>query len=388
MREYIPYSRQKVTEEDAHEVMEVLKSPFLTTGPKVPSFETTLASKVCSKYAVATNSATSALHIACLALGLKKGDWLWTSPITFVASANCGLYCGASIDFVDINISTGLMDIKKLERKLEIANKLGKLPKILIPVHLSGASCEMEKIKSLSNQYGFSIIEDASHALGGTYKDQPVGSCQYSDITVFSFHPVKIITTAEGGVATTNNSALACKMSELRSHGITKDPKRFLIDNPPPWLYEQQSLGYNYRMNDIQAALGLSQLKRLNKIVLKRNEKLETYRELLKSLPVKLLDISENVYSSVHLSVLSFKNVDEDRHRKIFKDLIKNKIGVQLHYFPVHLQPFFMNLGFKEGQFPASEKYSKTSLSIPLFPELKLEEQKYIVQTLDDILNE
>ena len=388
MREFIPYSRQNVTQEDTEAVLEVLNSRYLTTGPKVESFEANLASKVNSKYAVATNSATSALHIACLALGLEKGDWLWTSPITFVASANCGLYCGASIDFVDINPSTGLMDVRKLERKLKIANKLGKLPKILIPVHLSGASCEMEKIKSLSNQYGFFIIEDASHALGGTYKSQPVGSCQYSDITVFSFHPVKIITTAEGGMATTNISELDCKMSELRSHGITKDPKKFSKENPPPWLYEQQSLGYNYRMNDIQAALGLSQLKRLDQIVLKRNEKLEIYRELIESLPVKLLEINENVYSSVHLSVISLNNVDEKRHRMIFENLRKNEIGVQLHYFPVHLQPFFRNLGFKEGQFPAAEEYSKTSLSIPLFPELKLNDQKYIVLTLDSMLNE
>ena len=386
MREFIPYSRQNVTQEDTEAVLEVLNSRYLTTGPKVESFEANLASKVNSKYAVATNSATSALHIACLALGLEKGDWLWTSPITFVASANCGLYCGASIDFVDINPSTGLMDVRKLERKLKIANKLGKLPKILIPVHLSGASCEMEKIKSLSNQYGFFIIEDASHALGGTYKSQPVGSCQYSDITVFSFHPVKIITTAEGGMATTNISELACKMSELRSHGITKDPKKFSKENPPPWLYEQQSLGYNYRMNDIQAALGLSQLKRLDQIVLKRNEKLEIYRELIESLPVKLLEINENVYSAVHLSVISLNNVDENRHRMIFENLRNNKIGVQLHYFPVHLQPFFKFKGFCEGYFPCSEQYAKTAMSIPLYPELELQDQHYIIQCLKSIL--
>ena len=388
MREFIPYSRQNITQEDTEAVLEVLNSRYLTTGPKVESFEANLASKVKASYAVATNSATSALHIACMALNLGEGDFLWTSPITFVASANCGLYCGASIDFIDININTGLIDIEKLEKKLEIAQELDKLPKILIPVHLSGASCEMQKINELSNKYGFSIIEDASHALGGTYKSQPVGSCQFSDITVFSFHPVKIITTAEGGMATTNNSELACKMSELRSHGITKDPKKFSIDNPPPWIYEQQLLGYNYRMNDIQAALGLSQLKRLDQIVLERNEKLEIYRELIKSLPVKLLEINENVYSSVHLSVISLNNVDENRHRMIFENLRNNKIGVQLHYFPVHLQPFFRNLGFKEGQFPAAEEYSKTSLSIPLFPELKLKDQKYVVQTLDSILND
>lgn len=387
MKEYIPYSRQSVTEEDIQSVNRVLRSDYLTTGPTVPLFEETVSAKLEVSHAIATNSATSALHIACLSLDLKKGDFLWTSPITFVASSNCGLYCGAKIDFVDIDISTGLIDIKKLEQKLKIAEKEGKLPKVIIPVHLAGASCDMKSIKDLSIKYGFYIIEDASHAIGGKYKNFYVGGCQYSDITVFSFHPVKIITSGEGGLATTNNFEFAQKMRDLRSHGIIKENSRLNTSNPSPWLYEQQTLGFNYRMSDINAALVLNQFKRIDKIVELRNQKLRNYIKLIKDMPIKFLDISEDVKSSVHLGIISFNDIDEKKHREVFSSLRLNNIGVQLHYSPVHLQPFYRKLGFTKGQFPVSEKYSSSSLSLPLFPELSLNMQENIVGCLKESID-
>ena len=288
---YLPYGKQTISEKDINAVIKVLKSEYLTQGPVVPEFENALSKEVNARHTVATNSATSALHIACLALGLEKEHWVWTSPTTFVASANCARYCGAKIDFVDIEKETGLMSITELKRKLERAKERNRLPKIVIPVHLTGSSCDMIKIKELSDEYGFNIIEDASHAVGGKYQEEPVGDCRYSDITIFSFHPVKIITSGEGGAATTNNIEIANKMRKLRSHGITKEQEEFVNEPAGPWSYEQQMLGYNYRMTDIHAALGLSQLSEIEKITTERRRQYESYKHLIKELPVSLLEI-------------------------------------------------------------------------------------------------
>ncbi len=382
--QYIPYGKQTVTDDDISSVVEVLKSPFLTQGPVIKKFEDRISKKTNSKYSLSFNSATSALHIACLSLGLGKGDWLWTSPTTFVASANCGRYCGANVDFVDINPLTGLIDIEKLSLKLKYAKNINKLPKILIPVHLAGTSCNMSEIKKLSDIYGFDIIEDASHALGGKYKGKPVGCCEYSRICVFSCHPVKIITTGEGGIITTNDKNIFEKMEKLRSHGITKKKDNFLNSDPAPWHYEQQDLGFNYRITDIQCALGLSQLERLEEIVLERNSLLERYRKLLHDLPLKLMEIPKDVFSAVHLGIIRFLNYDPLIHKSIFKDLKNNGIGVQIHYIPVHLQPYYKKFGFKEGDFPNSESYAKNSFSLPLYPGISSEIQEYVVTKLKE----
>ena len=388
MSNFIPYGKQTITETDINNVNEVLKSEFLTQGPKVPEFENTICKKVKANYAVATNSATSCLHLACLALGLGKGDYLWTSPITFAASANCSQYCGANIDFVDINQETGLIDIDNLQNKLEIAKKEHKLPKVLIPVHLAGSSCEMKEIDFLSKKYGFKIIEDASHALGGKYKDFPVGSCKFSSITVFSFHPVKIITTGEGGVATTNDKELAQKMTDLRSHGIIKQDERFLFESEGDWYYEQQMLGFNYRLTDIAAALGISQISRLEEIVKERNALYLNYKKLISDLPIKLLKIPNNVYSSIHLAVIKFNTHNKKMHKYIFKKLRENQIGVQLHYYPVHLHPYYRDLGFKKGDFPKSETYKDTAMSLPLYPGLRYQQQEKIIDIFNKLLKE
>ena len=329
---FLPYGRQTLTESDVAAVVEVLRSPFLTQGPAVPEFEQSISSRVRAKHGVAVNSATSALHIACLALDLKPGDILWTSPITFVASANCARYCGAEVDFVDIDPLTGLISISALQEKLQYAEKHGQLPKVLVPVHLTGTSCDMEAIGVLAKYYGFAVIEDASHAIGGSYRDIPVGSCQFSDICVFSFHPVKIITSGEGGIATTNNAELFTRMSDLRSHGITKDPSRFKQLPAGPWSYEQQSLGFNYRMTDFQAALGLSQLARLDIMVSERNKLRQKYESLISNLPVNLLNIPDDVYSSVHLAVILLEGMNAEQHIQVFEGLRSCDIGVQLHY--------------------------------------------------------
>ena len=381
---YIPYGRQSITDDDISRVVEVLKSPFLTQGPIVKKFEDEISRRTNSKYSLSFNSATSALHIACLSLGLSKGDWLWTSPITFVASANCARYCEANVDFVDIEPLTGLLDIDKLSLKLCEAKKINKLPKILIPVHLAGSSCNMDEIKKLSKIYGFYVVEDASHALGGKFKAKPVGSCDFSDICIFSCHPVKIITTGEGGIATTNDKNIYERMEELRSHGITKKKEKFIKVDAEPWYYEQQNLGFNYRITDIQCALGLSQLKRLEDIVTERNRLLERYRRLIESLPIRLMEIPKDVKSSVHLGIIRFLNYDPIIHRLIFEDLISNGIGVQVHYIPVHLQPYYKELGFKEGDFPNSEFYAKNSFSLPLFPGLSDENQDHVINKLKD----
>lgn len=383
---FIPYGRQFVSEDDITAVVEVLRSPFLTQGPNIEAFEQAVATKVGAQYGVAVNSATSALHIACLALGLSTGDHVWTSPTTFVASANCARYCGAEVDFVDIDPSTGLMSIELLINKLKGAELQGTLPKIIIPVHLTGSSCDMRAIGLLADKYGFSVIEDASHAIGGEYENKPVGCCSHSNITVFSFHPVKIITTGEGGLATTNDSELARIMVELRSHGITKEVSRFEKPASGSWSYEQQHLGFNYRMTGIQAALGFSQLQRLDEIVVERNKQFMYYQDLLDGLPVKLLDVPDDVLSSVHLAVIRLKKNNSAYHRQVFEGLRAEGIGVQVHYTPVHLQPYYRRLGFSDGDFPAAEKYAHSAISLPLFPGLHEHDQGLVVRFLTNLL--
>jgi UDP-4-amino-4,6-dideoxy-N-acetyl-beta-L-altrosamine transaminase len=379
----IPYGRQDINQADIEAVIEVLQSDFLTQGPQVPRFEKSVANHVGVKYALAVNSATSALHIACKALELKSGDWLWTSPITFVASANCALFCGAKVDFVDIDPSTFNICPQKLSEKLIAAEKIGKLPKIVIPVHMCGQSCDMEVIHALSKKYGFKIIEDASHAVGGRYKNEFIGNCKYSDITIFSFHPVKIITTAEGGMALTNIEDLANKMDLFRSHGITRDVSKMTRESDGPWYYQQIELGYNYRMTELQGALGLSQMHRLDEYVLKRHQIALTYRELLEDLPLLLPIQHKDCYSSFHLYVVRLlKNKIKKSHRQIFESLREEGIGVNLHYIPVHIHPYYQNLGFKPGDFPESEIYYEEAISLPMFPTLNFTEQNYIVSAL------
>ena len=386
MASYLPYGRQTITEADITAVVDVLRSPYLTQGPAVPAFEQAVAAKVDAHHGVAVNSATSALHIACLALGLRPGDRLWTSPITFVASANCGRYCGATVDFVDIEPTTGLMSMDALAAKLEVAERDGTLPKVMVPVHLAGSSCNIAAIGSLAERYGFAVLEDASHAIGGRYQGEPVGNCRHSAITVFSFHPVKIITTGEGGLATTNDPLLAQRMADLRSHGITRDEARFERPAAGPWSYEQQQLGINYRMTDLQAALGLSQLQRLEGIVAERQRLLEQYRQLLAGLPLRLLDIPSDVHSALHLAVIRLENPSPDHHRQVFDGLRAAGIGVQLHYTPVHLQPYYRRLGFQEGDFPEAEAYASNAISLPLYPGLQETDLQRVADTLTTLL--
>lgn len=380
----IAYGKHFISKSDISAVNKVLKSDKLTQGPLVNEFEKKLLKKVNAKFGVAVNSATSALHIACMSLGLKKGELVWTSPITFVASANCAKFCGAEIDFVDVN-NYGLMCVNDLEKKLIKAKKNNRLPKVVIPVHLAGSSCDMKKIKKLSVEFGFYIIEDASHAIGGEYKGSKVGSCKYSDICVFSFHPVKIITTAEGGMATTNNDTFARKMRLFSSHGITKEEDEFDFKNKGSWHYEQHILGYNYRMNELQAALGISQIERLEKIVNERNKLYKIYKKEFNDFDISILEIPNNVRSSVHLAIIK---VNFNIHKELFERLRREGIGVQLHYQPVHLQPFYRRLGFKEGDFIKSENYAKESITIPLYPGLRKNKQKLIVKKIKNILKE
>jgi UDP-4-amino-4,6-dideoxy-N-acetyl-beta-L-altrosamine transaminase len=384
---FLPYGRQTITDADIAAVEAVLRSPFLTQGPAVPAFEQAVAAKVGAAHGVAVNSATSALHLACLALGLGPGDRLWTTPITFVASANCGRYCGADVDFVDIDPATGLMSVAALEQKLQQANHHGTLPKVVLPVHLTGSSCDMAAIGQLAQQYGFAVLEDASHAIGGLYQGEPVGNCRHSAITVFSFHPVKIITTGEGGLATTNEPYLAQQMAELRSHGIVREPERFERPSAGPWVYEQQQLGFNYRMTDLQAALGLSQLQRLEAIVAERNRLLRTYRELLADLPLRFLDVPDDVISAVHLAVIRLEGASPERHRHVFENLRASGIGVQLHYSPVHMQPYYRRLGFGEGQFLESELYGSSAISLPLFPGLSDKDMDKVASSFSALIN-
>ncbi len=385
----IPYGRQEITEEDITEVKKVLCSDFLTQGPIVPKFEQSVADYCGASYAVATNSATSALHIACLALDLGPGDLLWTSPNTFVASANCGRYCGADVDFVDIDPKSYNMSIDLLTKKLIHAQKLGKLPKIVVPVHFAGQPCNMSKIHELSKYYGFKIIEDASHAIGSSYNKIKVGSCAHSDITVFSFHPVKIITSAEGGMALTNDKKIADKISRLRVHGITNDNSKMKKQYKNEiWNYQQIELGFNYRMNDIQAALGLSQLKRLDQYVKRRHEIAAIYDSALKNLPLITPSQATGVYSSYHLYTILIKfNSDFKSQKQVYNELRKNNIESNIHYTPVHRHPYYEKLGFKKNDFPVAEKFHKEVISIPLFPSLQESQQNYVVQTLKKVMN-
>ena len=384
----IRYSEQEVTEEDILEVVKVLRSKFLTQGPTVLEFERLVASYCGAKYSVAVNSSTSALHIACLALGLGSGDLLWTSANTFVASANCGIYCGAEVDFVDIDPRTYNMSVEALSQKLKLAKEKQKLPKIVVPVHFAGQPCDMLSIYNLSKKYNFKIIEDASHALGALYDRFKVGSCAHSDVTVFSFHPLKIITTAEGGMALTKDKNIMDKMSRLRTHGITND-QEIMKYRPKDeiWNYQQIEIGFNYRMNEIQAALGLSQMKRIDKSNKRRREIAKNYDLALKDLPITIPFQSPNVYSSYHLYPIIIKSGKGLKSQmEVYNELIKKNILVNIHYIPVHRQPYYENLGFLEGDFPVAEKLHKQVISIPVHPKIKDEEQEYIVESLNNII--
>lgn len=380
----IPYGKQDINNEDIKAVIKVLKSDFLTQGPLVPQFEKAVTEYTGSKYGVAVNSATSALHIACMALEIKKGDIVWTTPITFVASANCALYCEAEIDFVDIDKKTFNMCPKKLEEKLSQAKRKNKLPKAIIPVHLAGQSCDMKKIKQLSKKYNFKIIEDASHGIGGKYLNKPIGSCIYSDITVFSFHPVKIITTAEGGMAVTNDKKLALRMAKYRSHGIVRGSNE-IKNNDGPWYYEQVDLGFNYRMTDIFAALGISQMKRLDAFVKKRHKIAEEYKKKLKHLDwITFQEQDKKTFSSFHLFIIRInKEKIKISHREIFEKLRNSGILVNLHYIPLYRHPFYSKMGFKKEAFPESELYYSEAISIPIFPKMQKKEIDEVVKILD-----
>lgn len=383
----IPYGRQDITESDIKAVIDVLKSSNLTQGPAVPRFEQAVLRHCNAKYAIAVNSATSALHIACLALGLGEEDCLWTSPNTFVASANCGLYCGAKVDFVDIDPKTYNMSVAALEHKLIQAEQNGTLPKVVVPVHFSGQPCDMKGISALAKKYGFKIIEDASHAIGGKYLNEPVGNCRFSDITVFSFHPVKIITSAEGGMAVTNSEFLAEKMSLFRSHGITRTPSLMTKPMEGSWYYQQVDLGFNYRMTDLQGALGASQMDRLMHYVARRHQIAKRYNTLLADLPLVTPWQDKDGYSAYHLYVIRLK-LDQIKlsHVEVFEALRAKEIMVNLHYIPVHTQPYYEKMGFKQGDFPESEQYYAEAISIPMFPTLTDDQQDYVVDALKELL--
>lgn len=379
----IPYGRQDINQADIDAVVEVLRSDFLTQGPMVPRFEQVVSQRMGARHAVAVNSATSALHIACLALDLGPGDWLWTSPITFVASANCGLYCGAKVDFVDIDPRTYNLCPQALERKLQKAEREGRLPKIVIPVHLCGEPCDMAAIHALAQRYGFRIIEDASHAIGGRYKGEMVGNGRYSDITIFSFHPVKIITTAEGGMALTNDDALAERMALLRSHGITRDPEKMTHVADGPWYYQQIELGFNYRMTELQAALGLSQMARLDDYLARRHALSRRYDELLADQPLTLPWSHPDSHTALHLYVIRLQlgNIGKT-HRQVFEALRTQGIGVNLHYIPVHTQPYYQKMGYKAGDFPEAERYYSEAISLPMYPAMSENQQDMVVDSV------
>lgn len=382
----IPYGRQSINQADLDAVQEVLQSKWLTQGPAVPRFEQAVLAACGGAYAIAMNSATSALHLACLALELGQGDLLWTTPNTFVASANCALYCGAQVDFVDIDPRTYNLCAEKLAEKLSAAKKSNRLPKIVVAVHFAGQSCDMEAIWRLSQEYGFKIIADASHAIGGSYKNQTIGGDKYADITIFSFHPVKIITSAEGGMAVTNDPQLAAKLSLLRSHGITREPELMTEPSHGPWYYQQIDLGYNYRMTDMQAALGASQMTRLEEFVHQRQQLATRYNEQLAQLPLTLPWQHPDTYSAYHLYVIRLQlDKIQLNHREIFERLRAANILVNLHYVPVYNQPYYRNLGFKAGYCPNAEQYYKEAISIPLFPDLTLEQQDKVISCLSEL---
>lgn len=384
----IPYGRQDIRDGDVTAVLEVLQSDYLTQGPVVPRFERAVAEYCEASYAVAVNSATSALHIALLAMEVGAGDVVWTSPNTFVASSNAALYCGAHVDFVDIDPDTFNMSVSALRQKLEHSEHLGTLPKVVIPVHLTGQPCDMQAIHELGQRFGFKIIEDASHAIGARYQGAPIGNCAYSDITVFSFHPVKIITTAEGGMALTNHAELAEKMELYRSHGITRDPTLMTHALDGPWYYQQIVLGYNYRMTDIQAALGVSQMQRLQNYIERRHEIANRYTQELSDLPLKLPRQSDFAYSAYHLYVirLDLDAIAPLSHLDVFNALRNLGIMVNLHYIPVHTQPYYQNLGFAWGDFPHAEAYYRTAISIPMYPTLSDASQAEVISALHEIL--
>ncbi len=385
----IPYGRQEVTQADIDAVVAVLQSDFLTQGPQVPAFEQAVAAYCGVQHAVAVNSATSALHIACLALGLGPGDWLWTTPITFVASANCARYCGAQVDFVDIDPRTYNLCVERLAEKLEVAERNGKLPKVVVPVHLTGQPCEVARIHELSQRYGFRVIEDASHAIGARYRGEPVGNCRYSDITVFSFHPVKIVTTAEGGMATTNDPALAQRMNLLRSHGITRDSVQMTRAPDGPWYYEQIDLGFNYRMTELQAALGLSQMERLDAYVMRRHEIASWYAQHLADLPLTLPWQHETSHSAFHLYVVRLKGEKlRTRHLAIFEALRHKGVGVNLHYIPIPRQPYYAKAGHSMRDLHESERYYIEAISLPMYPSLTTAQLQQTADGLRSVLSQ
>lgn len=383
--DFIPYGRQSISDDDIAEVVRTLKSDFLTQGPTVTAFEHAIAEKVKAQHAVAMNSATSALHLACLALGVSEGDRVWTSPNTFIASANCARYCGADVDFVDIDPQTYNLCPKKLAIKLEYARRLGKLPKVVIPVHFAGQSCDMQAIHTLSKEYGFAIIEDASHAIGGQYQGELIGNGRYSDVCVFSFHPVKIITSAEGGMAVTNDAELAKHMRTHAHQGTTKAAED-LTQNHGDWYYEQHTLGFNYRMTEMQAALGLSQLTRLDQFIEKRHQQFKYYEKLLEDLPLVLPYQSEDTHSALHLFPVLLPAGSESARKAIFDILRQAKIGTQVHYIPVHTQPYYQALGFKWGDFPIAEDYYSRTFSLPLFADLTEKQQERVALVLKHAL--
>jgi len=387
----IPYGRQDITQADIEAVEAVLRSDFLTQGPAVPRLEHAVLHRVGAKRAVALNSATSALHVACLALGLGPGDLLWTVPNTFVASANCARYCGAAVDFVDIDPLTWNISVDSLRTKLAAAQAAGKLPKIVVTVHFGGQPPQQDAVAALSRQYGFRIIEDASHAVGASRAAEPVGSCRWSDVTIFSFHPVKIITTGEGGMALTNDAALADRMGLLRSHGVTRDPEAFTDPivrvDPPAWYYEQQVLGFNYRMTDIHAALGASQLTRLDDYLQRRNVLAGRYDEALRNLPLQLPTVLPENRSSFHLYVVRLHQDAAKSRREVFDELRAGGIGVNVHYTPVHLQPYYRRLGFHEGQYPEAEAYGREAITLPLYPAMSAAIQEQVVTSLRRVLS-
>lgn len=383
----IPYGRQNISDADIEAVVAVLRSDWLTQGPAIEQFEREVARLTGARYAVAVSNATAGLHIGCMALGLGPGDVLWTSPNTFVASANCALYCGASVDFVDIDPRTYNMSVDALAAKLEHAARQGRLPKVVVPVHFAGQSCDMAAIHELARRYGFAVLEDASHAIGGRYRDQAVGSCAFSDAAVFSFHPVKIVTTAEGGMVLTNRPEVYQRLLRLRSHGITRDPA--LMETPPdgPWDYEQLDLGYNYRLTDMQAALGLSQLTRLDAFVERRHALARRYGQLLEGLPLVLPHSDPQAYSALHLYVVRVQpGAHGKSRRQVFDELRARGIGVNVHYIPVHTQPHYRRMGFRDGDFPAAESYYGEAISLPLYYGLAEEQQDQVVAALREVL--
>ena len=379
----IPYGKHLVDEQDIDAVVDVLRNQFLTQGAIVPQFEQALCDYTGCQYATAVNSATSGLHVACLAVGVGQGDIVWTVPNSFVASANCALYCGADIDFVDIDVATRNIDVNALTNKLVNASKSNSLPKVLIVVHFSGLSCDMHVIHALTQKYGIALVEDAAHALGGSYKHTKVGSCQYSDMAVLSFHPVKSITSAEGGAVLTNSKVYDDRIKLFGKHGVTRDVKQMETESHGPWYYQQIELGYNYRLSDLHAALGLSQLRKLDAFILRRTELALNYQEMLTDLPLKLPVLRDYSKSAWHLYMVELTQHDR---KSVFEQLHAKGVGVNVHYIPIHLHPFYQKMGFKQGDFPGAEFFYNNALTLPLFPSLSDQQQNTVIEVLHEIL--